>query len=195
MKRGIKIICFVLVIMSLISIYFISKKTNTAYETVVDNEVNLDIATWKIEIDEQDIATATSDISIKNITWENEHSEPNKAAPGSKGIVRIKIDPTDTQVAVEYNIKYFDHLLDPNCLLTVTSIDLEGEDLTKVEDNLYHGYIPLDEIQNGAEKYLVIHVEWQNNEDENNQDTNIGKGDTEAHYLKLEFSAHQYTGN
>lgn len=194
MKQGTKVIIVALIIFSCAFIYFSSKRTNTSYETEGEGEVDLPVAVWSFKIDDQNIATAASDIVIKNISWENEHASANTVAPGSKGIVTIKIDPTDTQVAVGYEITYYDHTMDPDCLLTVTSIELENEELTHLSGNRFQGFIPLDKVLNGEEKTLIINVEWLNNENENETDSNVGKGDVEGTYLKLGLRAYQYIG-
>lgn len=189
-----KRIFIVLIIISCFSLCIFTNKTYTSYESAVDNEVAVDVADWKIEIDGQDIAKTTRDISLNNIEWENTHASSTTAAPGSKGIIKIKIDPTSTQVAIKYNITYIDHNLDPECILTVTNIYLEEEELEKISDNTYSGLITMDQIKEGTIKTLVIHVEWINDENNNESDTQIGLKEKDPNYLKLEFDASQYTG-
>ena len=189
-----KRIFIVLIIVSCFSLCVFTNKTYTSYESAVDNEVSVDVADWKIEIDGQDIATTTHDISLNNIVWENTHASELTAAPGSKGIVKIKIDPTTTQVAIKYNITYIDHTIDPDCILTVNNIYLEEEELLKVNDNTYSGVLTMNQIVEGTTRTLVIHVEWINDENNNEIDTQIGLDEKEPNYLKLEFDASQYTG-
>lgn len=189
-----KRIFIVLIIVSCFSLCIFTNKTYTSYESAVDNEVAVDVADWKIEIDGQDITKTTRDISLNNIEWENTHASSTTAAPGSKGIIKIKIDPTSTQVAIKYNITYIDHNLDPECILTVTNIYLEEEELEKISDNTYSGLITMDQIKEGTIKTLVIHVEWVNDENNNESDTQIGLKEKDPNYLKLEFDASQYTG-
>lgn len=189
MKKNILI---VLVIISLFSLYLFSNKTYTAYESEVDDDVTVDIADWKILIDDQNIATATRDINLSNIVWDSEHTDNNKVAPGSKGTVRINIDPTGTEVAIKYHITYTDHTMDPNCILTVTSIYLENDELQKDSINSYSGIITLDEMKDT--QVLVINVEWVNDENSDEADSQIGSNGAEPNYLNLEFEAEQYRG-
>jgi len=189
-----KRIFIVLIIVSLFSLCFFTNKTYTSYESAIDNKVTVDVADWKIEIDGQDIATTTRDISLRNIEWHHKHASNETAAPGSTGIIKVKIDPTSTQVAIKYNVTYIDHNLDSDCILTVTNIYLEEEELEKVSDNTYSGIITMDQIKQGTTKNLVIHVEWINDENNNEIDTQMGIGEKEPNYLRLEFDASQYTG-
>ena len=189
-----KNIFLLIVIISIFALYFLSNETYTAYESEVNNQVVLAVANWKIEIDGQDIARSTKDISLSNITWESTHTNQATIAPGSKGVVTINIDPTSTEVAIKYNISFSDHTSNPDCLLTVTSIYLEEEKLEKINDNTYSGIITLDQIKNKSVKVLKIHVEWVNDETNNDIDTQIGLNESEANYLNLEFMAEQYLG-
>lgn len=184
----------IIILISIFALYFLSSPTYTAYESEVNNEVGVAVADWKIEIDNQDIATSTESISLSNIVWESEHTNNNTVAPGSKGVVTINIDPTTTEVAIKYSISYVDHLLNPDCLLTVTSIYLENEELEKINDNTYAGVITLDQIKNKSVKVLKIHVEWINDEANNESDTQVGLNESQANYLNLEFTAEQYLG-
>lgn len=184
----------IITILSLFSLCIFTKKTYTAYESAVDNEVQVEVADWKIEIDGQDISTATRDISLSNIKWQHSHASNTTAAPGSVGIVKVKIDPTTTDVAIKYTISYTDHTIDPDCILTVTHIYMEEEELDKINDNTYSGLITIDQIKEQITRNLVIHVEWINDENNNEIDTQIGLNEKDPNYLRLEFDARQYTG-
>lgn len=183
-----------IIIICIFALFITSKKTYTSYESLVDNEVDLKIATWKIKIAEQDIVSTNKDISLSNIEWESEHTNDDTVAPGSKGIVRINIDPTESQVAIDYSITYEDHTKNPDCILTVTSIYLENEKLEKISDNSYGGIITMDQIKEQNKKVLVIHVEWVNDENNNKTDSQIGLNESTPNYLNLVFNAKQYTG-
>lgn len=191
MKKRIYII---LIIVSVFSLCIFTKKTYTSYESAINDTVKVDVAEWKIQVDGQDIARATRDINLSNIEWENSHASSTTAAPGSIGTVKVKIDPTSTEVAIKYTIKYTDHNLDPDCILTVTNIYLEEEELEKIDDNTYSGIITMNQIKEGTTRNLVIHVEWVNDENNNEIDTEIGLNEREPNYLKLELDARQYTG-
>lgn len=185
----------VIIIISIFVLFIFSNKTYTSYQSSVNDEVPLDIAEWKIEIDGQNIATTTKNISLSNIVWESDHTNNNTVAPGSKGQVKINIDPTSSEVAIKYNLTYTDHTINPDCLLTVTSIYLENEELEKISDNSYSGVITLDQIKEKTVKVLVINVEWVNDENNNETDSKIGLNESVPNYLEIEFNASQYTGN
>lgn len=195
MKKNKKpLIISLLFAFSIISFCIASQKTYTSYESLVNNNINVDIADWIIKIDEQDISTTTQDIKLSNIEWESTHANPKTAAPGSKGKVKINIDPTNNDVAIEYTIKYFDKNLASDCVLTVNNIYLEDEELLQINENTYSGIITMDEIKNNETKVLVLEIEWVNDENNNEIDSEIGLNKSEVDFLKLEFTATQYIG-
>ena len=195
MKKNIKIkIIFSLIIFSIIAIGLGAKKTYTSYQSFVNNEIKINIADWNINIDNQNIAKVTETIKLSHVQWEGEHTNPKKAAPGSKGRVKVSIDPRNTEVAVEYTMKYIDHTKDPECVLTITNIYLEDEELIKIDEETYYGIISIDEIKEGRVKTLVLEVEWINDESNNEFDSEIGLNGEDVRFLEIEFNASQYLG-
>ena len=183
----------IILLICVFALFITSNQTYTAYESLVENEVPVEIATWRIDIDGKDVVSATEKIAVGQITWTNEHANSNTAAPGSVGVARINIDPSKSDVAIKYKISYEDHTMNPDCILSVTSIYIEDEQLANV-NNSFEGIITMDDIKNKKILTLVINVEWVNNEENNENDTLIGSGEVEANFLNLELEARQYLG-
>ena len=183
-----------LMFFSVIALGIGTKKTYTSYESTVTDEIKINIADWEININNQNIAKVTEEIKISNVEWEGEHTNPNTVAPGSKGKVKVNIDPSNAEVAIKYTIKYVDHTKNPERVLTVTNFYLENEELTKIDDETYSGIITMDQIKDGNIKTLIIEVEWINDEANNEFDSAIGSKDKEANFLEIEFTANQYLG-
>ena len=175
-------------------LYFLSNPTLTAYESDIDETLSVPIANWSVHVDQKNISEESLDIPLKNITWEADHTNPNKVAPGSRGTVLIDIDPTSTQVAIKYTLSYEDHTTNPDILLTIISISLDDEEIEKVDDHTYEGIITLNQIKARSRKMLKVEVEWVNDEANNDYDSSIGLGESEADYLNLTFQAEQYKG-
>lgn len=193
MKNNTKLLLCILVVFSIVALYFGGKKTYTAYESMVDENMNIDIAQWNILVDGENITSDTKSISLKNIEWDSEHTREGRVAPGSRGIVKVEIIP-QSDVSMEYKISYKDHNMDPNIILTVNSISLDGDDYIKDSDNSFSGIIPLEQIIGGKKMYLTIEVEWINDEANNDIDSNIAINGGEANYLSLTLDAKQYMG-
>lgn len=193
MKKS-KYIFIFFFLLSCALLYFFSNRTFTSFESKVNDDIQLNVADWKILVDNQDISKQEKDIKLRNITWTSEHTRDNKVAPGSKGVVNVLIDPTTTDVAFKYNISYEDHKSNPDVILTVTSITLDGKSLTDADNNTFSGILSLDDIKKKKTLSLIIHVEWINDEANNETDSLIGVNESEANYLKINFEASQYKG-
>ena len=192
MKRSIKIVIVLLVIVSLGALYIGGRKTYTAYESAVDQDLNIDIAKWEIYLDGKNITSSNKAISLKNIEWEGEHIREGKVAPGSKGIVKVEIIPK-TDVALKYLISYKDHSVDPKIILTVNSITLDGEN-AQIVDNTLSGVVTLEQINNNKKLMLTLEVEWADNEDHDVEEFRNNLNGKKANYLFLNFDASQYMG-
>lgn len=192
--KYLKYIFSVVIILSCVLLYVFSNRTFTAFESKVKDDILVNIADWKIFVDNQDISKQEKDIKLSNITWESTHTRENKVAPGSKGVVNVLIDPSATEVAFKYNITLVDHLSDPDVILTVKSITLDGKKLDITGSNTFSGIVTLDDLKKKKTLPLVINVEWVNDEANNEKDSIIGRNEGEANYLKLNFEASQYKG-
>lgn len=193
MKNNTKTLLCFLAIISIITLYLGGIKTYTSYEAAVEEDMNVDIAQWNIFIDGENVTSATKEMKIQNVEWVGDHTRDGKVAPGSKGIVKVEIVP-QTEVAMEYRISYVDHTMDPNIILTVNSISLEGDNYIKDSDNSFTGIISLEQIMSGKKMTLTIDVEWVNDEANNEVDSNIAINGGEANYLSLVLDTKQYMG-
>lgn len=193
MKNNTKTLLCFLAIISIITLYLGGIKTYTSYEAAVEEDMNVDIAQWNIFIDGENVTSDTKEMKIQNVEWVGAHTRDGKVAPGSKGIVKVEIVP-QTEVAMEYRISYVDHTMDPNIILTVNSISLEGDNYIKDSDNSFTGIISLEQIMSGKKMTLTIDVEWVNDEANNEVDSNIAINGGEANYLSLVLDAKQYMG-
>lgn len=190
-KRVIKILS----IMSLVVICFVylySKGTYTIFESIIDGTINPDIATWSIKVN--DVLVTTTDpatVDITNITWTGEHVADGKVAPGSVGVLDINIDPTDTDVAIRYDIEVIDKNINPDKLLTVHSITDNVGELVRTGISTYSGVITLDDISNGVVENITLNLEWVDDDLEIDFDE---VGVTADNYLEINFRAIQYRG-
>ncbi len=184
----ITIIC----IFSCVLLYVLGNRTFTAYESKVKDDILLNIADWKIFVDDQDISTQEKEIKLSNIIWSSNHTRENMVAPGSKGVVHLLIDPSTTEVAFKYTISYVDHLKDPSVVLTVKSMTLDGKSIDISDDDTFSGTITLDDLDKKKKISLDINVEWVNDEANNENDSIVGMNKEEANYLKLNLEASQY---
>ena len=222
MKREIKIFIFVLIIL-MVSYLLINtySKYNDEAEGTIEQEVgrwNIKINGTDV------IGTSgtPTEFTIDNFVWDTDsHVTDGKVAPGMKGQFEIEIDPKDTDVSIEYSIKIdnsrFTESNDIN--LKIKKIILDGEEyeftsvpvieeveneLGEIEEIVTNTEIkisfvkPLSEIQSNDDDVridsLLVDVEWENNEEFNEKDSEIGRVPNNIISLPITVDLIQYTG-
>lgn len=177
--------CFIFVL-SLMYLY--SNGTYTSYESKISGNVDFNIAKWDIRINDIVVTGEESvNINISNIDWYTEHVVEGKAAPGSRGVANIVINPGETGVAFSYMIDLIDKNVDTNYILTVNSISSTDSSFTKISEGKYIGSFSIDEINSGISKTISLDVEWVNDDSINDFDI-INQGNN---FLGINFSASQ----
>ena len=151
-----------------------------------------EIAKWHVTLGEQDISSEEKTIEV-NLTADEESNgnvTAGKLAPGQKLSGTFKVDPTGSEVAVDY-------------LLSIGSVQVTGEtwnegsevSLSKVTALLEDGteateltiaeggttyFENLTDVLNGKDVTFKIYVTWENSEDANN-DADTKNGDSVTH--------------
>lgn len=192
---------------------------SNTYSKYIDNanaRIEQNIGRWNIKINDTDITVGDEPVEfeITNFTWNvSEHVKEGKVAPGMTGQFEILIDPTDTDVSIEYAIKIdnskFTESNDIN--LKINTITLNGEEYayqtstvtgsgnpedtgTEIEIDLIK---PLSEIQSNDPDVridqILVNVEWENNEANNEKDSEIGRVPDNIISLPITVSVLQYT--
>lgn len=195
MKKNYKKLVSILIIIIIVVVCFIylySKGTYTIYESQVGGDINPNIAKWNIMVNDTIITTKEiTAVDISNINWITDHVAPNKAAPGSRGILDINVDPLDTDVSIRYDIEIIDKTVDSEKILTVNSVTDTLNKLVRTDVNTYTGIITLDDINSGNINNIKLDIEWVDNGEEIDFDVeNAIKRD----YLIINFKAVQYNG-
>lgn len=190
-KNLIKFLCIIFLGIG-IGFYLYFSDAYSIFESVIDGFIKPDIATWKIKVN--DVLVTTVDpvsVNITSITWSGEHVADNKVAPGSIGSLDINIDPTDTDVAIRYDIEVIDKNINPDKLLTVHSVTHSSDNLVRTGISTYTGIITLDEIDAKSIEHINLNVEWIDDNTEINFDD---LSDDVNDYLEINFRAVQYRG-
>lgn len=189
-KKIIKVIGFCLLL--IICLYYLySKGTYTSYESEISANADIAVAKWDVRVNNTVITSGEEvDIDISNIDWYTNHVIEGKAAPGSRGIANIVIDPGSTGVAFNYEFSIIDRNVDSNCLLTVNSVNSDDITFSKKDATTYSGFFSVDDISKGTVKTVSLDVEWKNDDNINDFDY-IDKGGS---FLILDFAVSQYKG-
>lgn len=165
------------------------------FQSDVESDVSNDIAKWQILVNGSDITGEFQTFNINNVNWENNSGVlSGKAAPGLSAYFEILIDPTGSEVSIEYEI-FLDFLNLNNEHITLTSIkDENGIPLFEEEENTYSGIIGLARVELGEIEKIRVDFIWDNDETNNEIDSAyVGIEDSKLNVpISIRFS--QYTG-
>lgn len=201
-----KLIIIFLLIMIIISTYQMIN-IYALYKSEISADGKLTLGTWNIQLNENDIKNGqfeTAYIGIKNDY--NDHTEEGTIAPGGEGYFEIQIDPSGTDVSIIYTIELNMEFENENTkpAIAIKSIenyyyDQQGE---KVEDdtvesiidnNIIKGIITLQAINNQYVNKVKVNVKWENDENNNDKDTELGKNQVGL-IVRTNVEAKQYIG-
>lgn len=185
-----KIIYIVCAIMIFISIYEI-KNTYGLFESKKEIDIDKSVAKWNIYINDNNLNT-TETFTIDNFTFqETDTVAKDKIAPGILGWFDILIDARDTQVSIIYEITFDFTSLSSN--ITVEKIEeINGRKIIKTGPNTYSNYITLDDINNNVKDTIRVHIKWNNDEENNENDTNIGIIKNNSIKIPVSITVSQY---
>lgn len=190
-KKTVKSIIAVLMLLT-VCLYFISG-TYARYASSASGTATVTVAKWAVKVNNTDITSAdTLTITFQEV--KNDYVVDGKIAPGSELYADFTIDPTGSEVAIDYSFELGEitaSLGDVPTTLTVSKVELvaDGTELTKT-DGKYTGTIDLTSqtaALTSAEAVTVrVYVEWENTDSANTTDTSVG---TSAPTLTMEVEA------
>lgn len=185
-----KIIYVLCAIMIFASIYEITD-TYGLFESNKTKLVDNPIASWNILINNSNL-NQNKTFTINNFQIdENATVKNGRIAPGTTGYFDIEIDPTDTDVSIRYDITFDCSKLPSN--LTVESIEeTNGYTIVRTDAYTYSNIITLTNIKNGVKNNIRVHIKWQNVEEQNQNDTEIGLNKEYILNIPITITATQY---
>ena len=136
-----------------------------------------DIAKWSVKLNGSNMSTTpvTKDVTLTYV--ENDYVKDNTIAPGRKAKFDIVIDPTDSEVAIDYVLK-----IDTSDITGLTNSNSEIS-ITKAQYKFGDGAVQsanitaadgvtisesLADVEAGKALTMTVTVEWDNDDDDNN---------------------------
>lgn len=142
--------------------YLSSKSTYTSYETNTTGKVNTKTADIHLTINGFDVINSggvlDNRIILENTTWESTHTREKKISPGSSGTIDLEVDPTSSDVAILYEFRFVDKVIDEDKLLNFGSIVSDDVSFVRTGIDTYTGIFTLDDLSDG--KKANIHVDF-----------------------------------
>lgn len=154
------------------------QKTYSLFETNGTAVAGEPLAKWQIKVNNTYLTTLTEDrntFSLGSIEWESQgHVKAGKSAPGSVGKFYIEINPCQTEVSFLYEITLDLSKLE-NSEFQISEVkEVNGKNLIRTGEYTYVGIIPLAEIQANTKHKVEVSVVWNNKEENNEADYELG---------------------
>lgn len=151
-------------IYTLICLTFIASYTFSRYIDTTSESYQISVAKFKVKVNN---VSVTEGKEFDLILSPNSNTYNNKIAPHTNGYFEIEIDPTDSEVSLEYQFSFNLNNIDANVQLTDFTIN-DGEP-NKITDNVVKGELKLPTTKHGfteSDKIKIkVNWEWTNNED------------------------------
>ena len=156
-----------------------------------------DLAQWKMVINDTDISSGTTEEFVIDTFYPENSTKvaEDKIAPGLLGYFEIILEPKTTQVSIRYDISIdVSHINNDKLSLTsVQEIEEDNELIETIEDT-YTGIIPLSVIDGEYVNNIRITFQWENNEGNNTQDTELGTVKGSKIEVPVSIKVSQYLG-
>ena len=187
-----KILYITCAIMIFVTIYEITN-TYGLFESNINMDVDSKLATWNILINDTNIGKSETFTIDNFISEEDSTVASGKIAPGTSGYFNININPSNTQVSIRYDLTFDFSKLDN--LFTITKVEEKnGYNLIKTGPKTYSNVITLNEIKENKTNNIRVHIKWNNNEENNDKDTEIGLTENNTLNIPVSITVLQYSG-
>ena len=187
-KKDIKFIIIFIFVVG-ISFIYLFQATYAKYRKQITSEVNANVASWNIKINDEAIANKKKLAnSITPIFDENEYVKANTLAPGVTGHFDIIIDSSNVDVDFTYEITA--SLAEDTDLKDFKITGYELNDSGTI--NKYDSSITGDLVKNTKNTKIRFYVAWiddDTNEMDNSEDTTYAVNHTNVIYnLTIKFT-------
>ena len=178
-KKGILIAVIIACLLALIA------GTYARYTSTGTATVNAEIAKWHVELNGSDISTESKTVQVPLAYAQNDFVKDGKIAPGRSATLTVEVDPTGSEVAIDYIFDIdTDALADALEANSTSAISITGATY-KVGDGeaqsatISNGVITVSEglsdVEADKKVTVTVTVAWDNANDANNEsDTNEG---------------------
>lgn len=165
------------------------------FESNTSTDISSNLAKWQILINGNDITDSMNTFNVGTVNWEtNSGVSQGKAAPGLSAYFEILINPSGTEVAIEYEI-FLDFLNLNNESIKLISIkDKSNNSLTEIDTNRYKGVIGLNDILQGNIEKIRVDIIWENDDSNSDIDSSYVGQTNPMLDVPISIRLSQYTG-
>lgn len=170
-------------------IYLVVRASHAAYESSISGQAENDLANWSIKINNQEINQGvTNPIALNYTVTDLTNVRSGKVAPGANLSYPITIDASGSEVAIKLTFSIEDKSVDPDKLLTLTSVNSSDLTVVRVGASSYSAIIPKASLS--GNKTITLNLTWVDD------GTSVEYTDvmTDDDFAEIEVSAIQYAG-
>jgi len=182
-----KILRLIFLCIILILIYKITG-IDAAYKTGEEVETGVNIESWKILVNNTNIATTNTEVfELESYVVASEYVADGKIAPGSIFELPIEIDATETKnTDIRYDIKVDLNIEQEELYHNIKVMGVTEQnqmcEIIKTGENTYTGIITSDNTRKHDVKIQLI---WENDEINNANDSKIGTNTQSRQQIKV----------
>ncbi len=196
------------IIVGIVMLLFTSYKiidTYAKYVSRAEAQAEKQSGAWVIKVNDSDISNSNEQttFNISNLTYPtNEFVADNKMAPSSSGYFDIVIDPSNSSVAVRFDVtldteqlNIIDSIRFTNAYRVVNGEEV-SEGIVQTGENTYSGIISLNDVKNNVASTVRFYLGWEENETEegDTQDSELGSIMDLSTNLPVKVTVSQYLG-
>lgn len=148
------------------------------FESNITSPAISDLAKWQIKINASEVTGANHSFLVPTVNWiNNDTTLPGKAAPGSSAYFEIIIDPSGTEVSLEYQVT-MDFANLNNDKIYISSVKNEaGTVISPEPDGSYKGIILLADVLAAKQEKIRVDFVWENDDNNSVNDSKfVGMG-------------------
>ena len=171
-KRGILITLIVVCLIALIA------GTYARYTSTGTANVKAQIAKWHVELNGTDITTTSEDVDVPLTYASNDYVKEGKIAPGRSASFTVELDPTGSEVAIDYAFNVdsaaIARALEANStsVISVTGATYVVGEGTAQEATISNNTVTVSEgltdVEAGKKVTVTVNLSWDNADDANN---------------------------
>lgn len=172
---------------------FLAVETYGLFESQRVNTSQIDIAKWKVKVNDTDINGSASTFTVDSVQWNSSQNvKEGKIAPGISGYFEIEIDPNDTDTSIVYNLTFDFSNLDEDQFVIEDIVEIDDKPIVHTDTYTYSNIITLDEINNNETNTIRVYLSWVNDENNNEKDSELGKVYNNKLEIPVEVEITQY---
>lgn len=196
-KKNIKILVLILSLILLAIAIFQISQTYSVFYSVLKGTTEIQIGKWDILVNNTQVTNDyETDFTMDALNFStNNQVLGGRIAPGMYGTGEIGIKPDNVDVSVRYDI-FIDRSIIDNEEIVIPDLIINNKtkDLILTAENTYTGVILLSDITANYEDVIELRVDWVNNEDNNEKDTEAGIKTNPEIMVPISIKFSQYLG-